>query len=323
MATPLKSRARRALAAGLGTAALATLLPLGLAQQAAAAPTPICTSSSNPRLAAKLSEDIAAALSGRTDTYALSVSDPKSGVNCELNATRHFDSASVVKATIMGAVLRRAQEQHRYLNSFEVDNLRPMITQSDNAAATTLWKSLGMAQLTAFLKLVGMASTSLGQNGYWGLTQITARDEMRLLDALTDRTDVLSPNARAYALDLMAQVEADQRWGTPFGTPAGVVAHNKNGWLPRASRGWRVHSIGAFTGNGKDYRMAVLTDNQATMDEGITTIEQVALAVHSDLGQSPGTTGTMTPHVAGRQPGADAPSTRTGDGSAPYGKVNG
>lgn len=323
MASSLKARARRALAAGLGTAALATLVPLDLAQPAAAATTPICTSSRQPALAAKLSRDITSALYGRADTYALSVSDPKTGVHCELHASWHFDSASVVKVTIMGAVLRRAEDQHRYLNSFEVSNLRSMITRSDNAAATALWNSLGMTRLEGFLKLVGMTSTSLGQNGYWGLTQITARDEMRLLDVLTDRTDVLSPKAKAYALSLMAQVEADQRWGTPYGTPAGIVAHNKNGWLPRASRGWRVHSIGVFTGNGKDYRMAVLTDNQSTMSYGITTIERVALAVHHDLGEFPRTTANMAPQVADQPPGSDAPSVQTGDGSAPYNKVNG
>ena len=30
--------------------------------------------------------------------------------------------------------------------------------------------------------------------------------------------------------------------------------HVKNGWLSRATHGWRVNSVGAFTGHGHDYR---------------------------------------------------------------------
>ncbi|MEY9848957.1 hypothetical protein ABH940_006061 [Streptacidiphilus sp. BW17] len=318
MVSPFRARVRRALAVGLGTTAVAALAPLGLAQPAAAATTPICTSAKHPALAAKLSRDIASAVRGRYDTYALDVWDQKTGVSCALHSTWHFDSASVVKATIMGALLRRAEDQHRYLDSFEVSNLRTMIENSDNQAATNLWDSLGMAELNHFLRLVGMTSTHLGQGGYWGLTQITARDEMKLLDAFTDRTDVLSPAGKAYALGLMGHVESDQRWGTPYGTPAGVAAHNKNGWLPRATLGWRVHSIGVFTSKTKDYRMVVLTDNQSTMDYGITTIERVALAVHDDLGRynAPRALPQAAPQLT-----PAAPSSTAGDGSAPYGTV--
>ena len=34
----------------------------------------------------------------------------------------------------------------------------------------------------------------------------------------------------------------------------------KNGWLPDAT-GWHINSIGAFTGHGENYLMAVLTDD--------------------------------------------------------------
>jgi hypothetical protein len=319
-------RARRALATGIGTATLAALVPLGLAQPAAAATSPICVSTTHPALAAKLSHDIASALVGRHDTYALNVWDAKTRVYCGVHEYWHFDSASVIKATIMGALLRRAQERHRGLTAWETGNLRTMIENSDNSAASRLWASLGRTRLNNFLRMVGMTSTSLGPGGYWGLSRITARDQMHLLDALTDRPDVLTASSKARAMYYMSHVESDQRWGTPYGAPAGVVSHNKNGWLPRATRGWRVHSIGAFTGNGKDYRMAVLTDNQSTMGYGITTIERIALAVHRDLGRYPTAAArTASPQAAlpTAAPGADTPSVQSGDGSAPYGRIDG
>ncbi|MEY9967080.1 hypothetical protein ABIA33_005145 [Streptacidiphilus sp. MAP12-16] len=311
MASLRLSRARRAVAGALGSAALAALLPLGAAAQAVAATPSVCSSATHPALAAKLSHDIKAALAGRYDSVGINVWDAKSGVYCDVNAFVHFDSASVVKASIMGAVLRRAQEQHRGLTSWESSNLHLMITQSDNTAASNLWYSLGRARFQAFLNLARMVNTHPGPGGYWGLTQITARDQMHLLDAFTDNHTVLSAGWRAYALQLMAEVTPSQRWGTPYGTPRGVTAHNKNGWLPRATHGWRVHSIGIFTGAGRDYRMAVLTQNNGTMSYGIDTIERVALAVHRDLGGS-----TSSAAVA---PQSEAQVPNASDGSAPFG----
>src|SRR5258708_29191756 len=67
---------------------------------------------------------------------------------------------------------------------------------------------------------------------------------MLLLRLLLSGNAVLDGPSRAYALGLMAQVIASQRWGVPAGAPASVTVHVKNGWLPRAAHGWRLHSIG-------------------------------------------------------------------------------
>ncbi|MFC1405145.1 MULTISPECIES: serine hydrolase [Streptacidiphilus] len=304
------SRSRRLLAALVGSAALAALLPLAAAGSAAAA-APICTApAKHAAVAAKLSRDIKSALSGRSDQVGISVYDQNTGVFCTYNAYTHFDSASVVKAAIMGTVLRRAQEQHRGLTSWESSNLRAMITHSDNTAATNLWNSVGRTRFQAFLNLAQMHSTHPGSGDLWGLTQITARDEVHLLDAFTDHHDALNATWRAYALKLMSQVTPSQRWGVPYGAPGGTLVSNKNGWLPRATHGWRVHSIGTVTGNGRDYRLAVLTQNNSTMSYGETTIERVALAVHRDLG------GSTTRAAAVSTRAADVPAPT--DGSAPF-----
>ena len=128
-----------------------------------------------------------------------------------------------------------------------------------------------------------MRQTVLGPGGYWGLTQVTAHDEMLLLRVLLTANTVLSSNSRAYALGLMAQVIPAQRWGVPAGAPAGLTVHVKNGWLPRATHGWRIHSIGCFTGRGGGYSIVVLTQDNPTMAYGIRTIEAVARVIHRDL----------------------------------------
>ena len=197
-----------------------------------AAATVACTSAAHPAVAAALARDIQAARRGRSSTVAVWVDDPGAGITCSLSGSSRFDSASIVKVTILGAVLRKALDQDRYLTGNEVTLLRAMITSSSNSAASTLWARLGRSYLQHFLNLAGMRQTVLGPGGSWCLTQVTAHDEMLLLRLLLKSNAVLSNNSRAYALGLMAQVISSQRWGVPAGAPRAVTVHVKNGWLP-------------------------------------------------------------------------------------------
>jgi hypothetical protein len=243
----------------------------------------VCSSKSHPAVAAALARDIQAARRGRSSTVAVWVNDPGAGITCSLSGSSHFDSASIVKVTILGAVLRKALDQHRYLTSTEAAQLRAMITRSDNNAASALWAKLGHSYLRHFLNLAGMKQTVLGPGGYWGLTQVTAHDETLLLRLLLTANTVLTGNSRAYALRLMAQVISSQRWGVPAGAPRSVTVHVKNGWLPRATHGWRINSIGGFTWSKGWYSIVVLSMDNPTMSYGITTVEAIARVVHRDL----------------------------------------
>ncbi len=255
----------------------------GATDRPAAVSSAICRSSSHPALAAKLSRGIRAALHGRVSVVAVGVDDPGQGLDCWLHGSQHFDSASVVKVTILGALLRKAMDQHRYLTSTEAALARAMITRSDNDAASELWAELGHRYLQHFLELAGMRQTTLGPDGAWGLTQITAHDEVLLLRLLLHPNRVLDNASRRYALNLMAHVIGSQRWGVPVGAPTSLTVHVKNGWLPLATHGWRIHSIGCFTGRGGGYSIVVLTQDNPTMAYGIATIEAVAKVINHDL----------------------------------------
>lgn len=239
--------------------------------------------SGKPGLADKLSKDILAALRGRESTTAVAVRDRTTDTVCSLRGSQKFDSASVVKVTVLSALLWDAQKTHGTLTKRENKLSTAMITESDNEATTTLWNQLGPTKIKGFLKVAGMTQTTPGEDGYWGLTQVTAHDEERLLALVTARNSVLSDTSRRYVLDRMGKVVPSQRWGVPAGAPASATVQLKNGWLERSSRGWRVHSIGAFTGKGHDYQIAVLTDGDKKMNDGVNTIQAVAKAVHKDL----------------------------------------
>jgi len=293
--------ARRAVLAGSATAACVALtaVPAQLAaasqRQAgpAAAVVHICTAwlhngQKRTALANKLSSDIQAALHGRAGTYAVRVQDPDLGVGCGLHTGTHFDSASVVKATILAALMRKAEAQHRSLTANEKSLATLMITQSNNTAATKLWNDTGRYRLQRFLDLAGMSQTVLGPGGYWGLTKITAHDESLLLWVLLKPNSILTWTDRRYELGLMAHVIASQRWGVPAGAPAGFTVHVKNGWapLPAAKDPWFVNSIGCFTSSAMNYSIVVLTHGTTahpSMAYGVTTIEDVATVVHRDL----------------------------------------
>ncbi|MYT30316.1 MULTISPECIES: serine hydrolase [unclassified Streptomyces] len=286
--SPGTRRTRRGLAALI--AAGAALTVCGAAPPASASTDSatvggaevVCTSD-RPGLALALSHDLAGALQGRQGTSAVALYDRTSDTSCAFQADTPFDSASVVKVTVLGALLRQTEEAHRALTAHEVALTTAMITKSDNASTDALWHQVGRSGVQHFLDLAGMRNTVPGPGDAWGLTQITAADQLTLMRLLASDNDALDPTSRTYALDLMRRVVPEQRWGVPAGAPASATAHLKNGWLPRADQGWRVHSVGSFTGGGNDYAMVVLSSGSDTMGHGVATVEAAAKVIHRDL----------------------------------------
>ncbi|GEB59135.1 hypothetical protein GCM10017674_20110 [Streptomyces gardneri] len=275
------------------------------AHQARAQAPALCTSSREPALAARMSQDIAAALKDRDGTVSVAVHDPGRGLRCRLGDTRLYDSASIAKVLILQAVLGRAEELGRAPTRLEAQRMKAMITRSDNTAATDLWQKLSRARLNRVLREAGAQDTVLGHDRYWGLTRTTARDQLALLAAVSRRTQ---------ALDLMGQVVSSQAWGVTAGAPRTVKVHLKNGWLPRATHEWRVHSIGIARGTGTtgtaavDYRLALLSHDNPTMRYGVRTLEGVALAVHRGLAGGTAARGFTPGHRISETPDGSVPS---------------
>lgn len=285
MRTVLTATSVAAVLATAGTIAAVGTGSARATSSAAALPNNTCTASkpSQVPVAAKLARDITAALHGRQSITGIRVEDRNRGIECRYSEGRQFDSASVVKASILAAVLRWHQETGTWLSSTEQREATIMIENSDNNAATFFWNELGHARFQHYLTLATMTETIPSPGGTWGLTQITARDELQQLRLLTAANSVLTNRSRAYELNLMAHVISSERWGTPSGAPNGLNIYVKNGWLPRATLGWRINSIGAFYGHGRNYMIAMLSDNNPSMPYGVDTIQRVAQVVHRDL----------------------------------------
>ncbi len=193
------SRRARVLAAGLGAGVIVPFAAAAAPAGPATAPQVSCTSSKTG-LATKLQTDITTALKGRAGTVAVGLYDRSTKTTCTLRSSTAYDSASVVKATVLATLLWDAKKHNRYLTTREQSLATAMITQSDNNATSTLWKQLGVTKVKGFLAAAGMTQTKPGANNYWGLTQITVRDEQKLLALLTAKNSVLSddfPRLRA------------------------------------------------------------------------------------------------------------------------------
>ncbi len=280
---PGRVRATAAAAAGLLAATIALAGPaVGSTGSTMATTAAICKSAIRPRLAARLSGGIEKALAGRVSAVGLTVADPRLGLTCALDQTRHFDSASAIKATIISALLYK-EHGPGHLTKAQRGLAREMITESDNDAATALWDEVGLASLQRFLDAADMTHTVL-DNYAWGLSQLTAQDELKLLELLATPGKVLSAASRGYVLSLMAHVISSQRWGVPAGAPSGVTVSVKNGWLPDPNNGlWHINSIGVFRGKNVGYEIAILTSGNPTMAYGITTIEKAAYTINIDI----------------------------------------
>ena len=206
----------------------------------------------------------------------------RTGLECRYNEGHRSHSASVVKATILAALLYWRQRTHTSLTSTEKHEATLMIEYSDNDAATYLWNDVGHTRLYQFVKAATMTETELDSDGYWGLSEITARDELQLMRLLTERNSVLTDSSRAYELNLMNHVVSYERWGVPAGAPSGLTVYVKNGWLNDPVK-WVINSIGAIEGHGRDYKMAILSYGNPGEQYGIDTVQAIAEAANHDL----------------------------------------
>jgi hypothetical protein len=186
-------------------------------------------------------------------------------------------TASVVKLDILETLLLRAQDDGRRLTP-AVDRLATaMIEDSDNDAATRLWRLAGGATgLTRANARLGLQCTVL-DDAHWGTSTTCAADQVALLGNLV-RPGPLGPAARSYATGLLTHVEPDQRWGVSAAADPHAVTGLKNGWLPLdddAGR-WVVGSVGVTTVAGDPVALAVLTEHQPTEATGIVLVEALA-----------------------------------------------
>jgi hypothetical protein len=196
-----------------------------------------------------------------------------------------FDTASVVKVDILAALLHQAQQDGRSLTATEMSLAAAMIERSDNTSATTLFNAVGGEEgLEAFNAVIGLTDTDVGSNGYWGLTQTTTVDQIRLLKVVFGTDSVLTSESQAYLTSLMSNVVDSQNFGVSAAADDVDDVALKVGYLQRSSTGlWDVNSIGEIEVGGDTYLIAVLSEDNSSYETGVALVDDVAREAVSAL----------------------------------------
>ena len=192
-------------------------------------------------------EDARAYARARVGTVGFAVAEPGQKIR-GLNLNHWFYSASVVKAMLALEVVREARD--RALTSGERALLHPMITVSDNNAASAVYARVGGAGLYRVARAAGM--THFADVGNWADAHITPADQARLFL----RIDRLAPSRhRRYLRHLLASIVSWQRWGiAPVAEARDFRIMFKGGWRTNIS-----HQVALLERDGERIALAVLT----------------------------------------------------------------
>jgi hypothetical protein len=175
-----------------------------------------------------------------------------------------FASASVVKAMLLVAYLRRLAARGAGLDAGSRARLYPMIHVSDNGAASAIFGVVGQGGLRQLARSAAM--THFTPSGIWGATMITAADQARFFY----KQQRLTPRRfRRYARGLLSGIAHEQSWGIPSAARPRWKVFFKGGWNP--ARG-RVHQVARLQRGSRRIAIAVLQDNTPSMGYGEVTI---------------------------------------------------
>ncbi len=179
------------------------------------------------------------------------------------------ESASVVKAMLMVAYMHRPSVARRRLNGYDRSLLIPMITHSDNNAASIVDGIVGNGGLEALARRVGMTHFQAVAQP-WGATQITARDQTRFFLHI-DR--LLPRRHRAFAMFLLASITSSQRWGIGQVARRGWHLYFKGGW--GYGTGLLDHQVVLLTRGCARVSVAVLTMYDGSHSYGKATLRAI------------------------------------------------
>ncbi|MGB9185069.1 MAG: hypothetical protein WCB67_13490 [Solirubrobacteraceae bacterium] len=213
-------------------------------------------------------------LAGRSGRRAFAVMDTEGRIS-GVNVHARFTSASVVKAMLLVAYLRRLGARgQRQIDAYSASFLYPMIHVSDNQAATTCQSYVGDAGLYAVARAANMTDFSVA--GFWLTAELSPADQAHffsVMDSLIPREFV------GYARYLLSTIEPSQTWGVPpVARPLGYRVFFKDGSEPTA-RGQLVHQVDRLEGHGRVFSVAVMTDGDPSMVYGEQTISGIAAAL--------------------------------------------
>lgn len=168
------------------------------------------------------------------------------------------------------------------------DAMTAAITESDNAAAESIWASLGdpvtaAHKVEAVLRQTGDSTTVQSQKvrpefSAFGQTNWSLTDQVRFASV------AFCDNANAPIFALMGRVQPDQRWGV------GTVPHAqfKGGWGPSPMGGYLVRQLAVLPApNGRIAVALAAQPASGKFDDGTAALNEMATWLTAHLGALP------------------------------------
>jgi hypothetical protein len=178
---------------------------------------------------------------------------------------------------LVAVMLWRAEQAGVGLTAAQRRDAEQMLIRSENDPATRTYAALGGAAgiERGLEQAFGSARIQVGEQFRWGHSTTRPRAVVALLDEVLD-TDHDTP----YELlqNAMSRVVPEQRWGVSALADKGSTVQTKAGWVQDPD-GWVVNSSGRVLVDDAPVLISVMTDRNATLDQGIATIEKVARLV--------------------------------------------
>ena len=193
------------------------------------------------------------------------------GTRVGFEPERQFYSASVSKAMLLVAELRRLDGEGLPLDKATRSTLERMITVSDNDAADAIYGRVGDQGLKEVAELSGMSGFA-GDVGHWSNVKITAGDMALFMSQLDELLDLPHGDEGSR---MLGSVVSSQAWGIPQAAPDGASVRFKGGWRPTDS-GQLVHQAARIDVGGDSYSLAVLSDGNPDQAYGQETVRLVA-----------------------------------------------
>jgi hypothetical protein len=234
--------------------------------------------SASAAFSAQLTTSLRVAVGAHLGRLSVAVIDATSGATAWYHAGRCYDTASIVKMDILAALLYLDQRARKPVTRTDAGLAAEMIQDSGNAAAARLWQEIGGRRGMAVAnQALLLRHTTWGPAGSWDLTRSTAADQLQLLEDLTAKNSPLHSGGRDYAVRLLADGVAAQRWGVAVAaSPA--TAYAVTGGLRPDPRLWLADSIGVIQRDGHELLIAVLSAGNRTQAEGTRVVRAAVMA---------------------------------------------
>lgn len=202
---------------------------------------------------------------------------------CAWNNNKQVASVSVVKAMLLVAYLDLSSVRNRELSGGDKSILDPMIERSSDSAANKVFDKVGYGGLRSLANRVGMTRYETGYSSSdpstrWGRSKVTASDQslffLHLDQFITGSNPTVLMHHRKHALNILASVVPNQRWGIAQVKTPGWQLYFKGGW--GAGTGWQDHQSALLKRGPMRVSVAILTHWDLSHEYGKTNLREIA-----------------------------------------------